>query len=347
LKLLGANRGLTQMIEGDRIFMPLGDMPAGDDPNSWVNGVKIDPRTGRAKAYAISNRVGKSGKQLDRIVSARSLILHANYENRFDQVRGVSPLAAALNQLRDVYESIDYELAKQKLNSLFALAIMRETGAQDGPTLGAANYSTNSEGQAVDPVIDMMKGPTVLELQPGESASVLESHTPSTETVAFLQLLLQISLRALDIPFSAFSENFTNFFGSRSALIHYLLACDKHIAALQALQDAHFKWRVGIAVEDGELILPSGRDFEFIQWQFQPGGIPWWSPENEARGAAMSIAMGVTSPQRVCREIGTDFERNIDEIAEAMQYAASKGVPLVFADSGAFSPAITVGATNE
>jgi hypothetical protein len=46
--------------------------------------------------------------------------------DRFDQLRGISPLAAAINTLRGTYEGFDYALAKAKVAQMFALAFYRE-----------------------------------------------------------------------------------------------------------------------------------------------------------------------------------------------------------------------------
>jgi len=40
------------------------------------------------------------------------------------------------------------------------------------------------------------------------------------------------------------------------------------------------------------------------------------------------ISMGLDSPQRVAKEIGTDFYENINELAAAKKYAEEKGVDL-------------------
>jgi capsid protein len=349
LKLAGGqHRGRIQAIEGDRIAMPRGSVPTNGNPDDWINGIRIDSSTGRALAYGICKRNG-SRKELLRIVPARNIIPHAAYEFRYDQVRGISPIASALNWYRDTYEGFDYALAKMKVGQLFGLQVLSGVG-DGGPFTGpgTAEYQVDSDGDGVAdsaPRIDLKQGPFVTELDPGEKIEVIESKTPSAETVDFLKLMIHIALRSLDIPYSFFDESFTNFYGSRGGLIQYLHSCHNKVLDLQEFQDEHFKWRAGIALEDGDLELPSGRDFSYITTEFVPGGVPWWNPVQEARGQAMGIAMGVTSPQRVCREIGTNFHSNIDEISAALAYARSKGVDLKFADSTAFNPEITVGDT--
>jgi capsid protein len=338
----GPNRGKIQFIEADRVMMPASEVPRGEE-EAWVNGCKVDPRTGKTMAYAISNRTRKGQKQLDRIVSAKNILPLGYYSYKFDQIRGVSPLACAVNQLRDLYEVQNYEVVKAKLGALLGVAIMRETGAYDTATLGEA--VDDGDGP---PVIDFSHmGPFSLELAPGEKAEILESKTPSPQTLAFIQHLIDATLLALDIPASFFDVARTNYFGSRAALLIYLLSCDDKIRDLKQFQNDYLNWRLGIALEDGDITLPSGREFDFVKFEFIEGGVPYWKPADEAKGTAMQIAMGLQSPRRAARELGRDFETILRETAEDIGFANALGVPLTFAESTAFNPEITVGAVDE
>ena len=339
----GANRGKIQFIEADRVALSRSEVPRADDPAAWINGVKVDPRTGKAMAYAVCNRIGRSRKQLDRIVSARSILPLGYYSYRFDQVRGISPLACAVNQLRDLYEVQNYEVVKAKLGALLGVAIMRETGVADGPTLGEAT----DDGDGQPPTIDFAHlGPFQLELEPGEKAEILESRTPSAQTMAFMQQLVDSTLLALDIPASFFDVARTNYFGSRAALLIYLLSCDEKIRDLKLFQTDYLNWRLGIALEDGEITLPPGQGFDFVKFEFIEGGVPYWKPVDEAKGTAMQVAMGLQSPRRAARELGRDYETLIDETAADLQYARTRGVDLKFAEATAFNPSIEVSANG-
>lgn len=348
-------RGTVQAIEGDRIWMPRGSVPPNSDPNAWINGLLIDLSTARALAVGICRRVGPTRKELQAIKPYRNMIHHAAYEFRVDQVRGISPIASALNWFRDMYEGFEFALAKVKVAQLFGLAIKTNDATSSIPP--------NRDGSASDEDCDddddsskerqelasrMTKGPFVADLDVGEEAQIIEAKNPSTETVDFLKLMIHISLRCLDIPFSFFDESFTNFYGSRGGLVQYLHSCNQKVQDLQETLGEHADWRLGLAVADGEVDLPSGKDFDYIRYEFVPGGVPWWDTTKEVRGAGMAVAIGQTSPQRICRETGTDFYKNIDETSEALEYARQKGVDLKFADSSAFAPEITVqGSSND
>jgi len=302
----GPNRGKLQWIEADRIFMPAGEIPKGDSPDDWVNGIKIDRRTGKAIAYAISNRVGRGRKELERIVSPRSIIPLAYLDYKFDQVRGVSRLACAVNTLKDIYSLQTLEVAKAKLGALMGVAIMRETGSVDGATFGA----TQDDGDGQPPTIDFNHlGPFQLELEPGEKAEILESRTPSQQTMQFMSALIDATLLALDLPPTFIDPSRANYSSAKFAFLTYQLSCDEKIRDLKVFQNDFVRWRLGIDLEDGVISLPSGKTFdEFVRFDFIEGNFLPFKAVDETRNTAMQIAMGLQSPRRAAREIGKDFE---------------------------------------
>lgn len=326
LKLSGATaRGQMQGIESDRIQDPEDKR----DSEDWFNGAQVDA-SGRVRNWAIHHRNNQGGQYvLDRIVPNRSVFVHGYYD-RIDQVRGISPLSSALNSYADLYEGFDYALAKIKVAQLFGLAIYREAaeGFQETlPTTDNDQDGTNDSGYE----IDFGQGPVLLDLDPGDRAEFLEAQTPATQTVEFLKFITQVVLKSLDIPYSFFDESFTNFYGSRGGLMQYLKSCKAKVESLGELLDDITRWRVGMAIADGDLKLPRGMEFDDLTWEWVPDGVPWWDPAKEVRGNLMAIAAGLDNPQRVCRETGTDAYDNIDRIAELQAYAKEKGVELHYA----------------
>ncbi len=340
----GDAKARIQFVESDRIRNPTDTQPNDDN---WTNGVQLS-KAGATLAYAIHNRrPGSSQFEFARTVPARNAYLHAWYD-RFDQVRGISPISAALNWFRDVYEGFEYTLARIKIEQLFGIKITRDAADPLGTVTPTVDSDEDGEADS-GYQLDFTKGPFVLDMDQGDDAGTITSGNPASSTTDFLKLMIHVALRTLDIPYSFFDESFTNFYGSRGGLIQYLKACENKQADIQDCLNWWTNWVIGLAVADGTIRLPRSMQYEDITYEHVPAGVPWWDPAKEARGQAMGIAMGVTSPQRVCRETGTDFETNIDEIAAAMSYAESKGVDLVYADSTAFAPEITVGgdgATN-
>lgn len=328
--LLKMADGRLQGIEADRIKNPIGEIMETTRSGMWVHGVKVDD-AGRAATYAIHRRE-KTRLTFDRLVPAHRMCM-LGYFDRFDQVRGISPLVSGLNPLRDVYENFDLALAKAKLNQLFAMAIFSEA------TQGTGEHTVTEEDEDT-PLnnryeVDFGRGPIKLELDPGDRAEFLESKNPSREFQDFTTLVLQVALKALDIPFSFYNESFTNFFGSRAAWLHYQRSCKPKQDDIRELLTRLTLWRLMLAILDGELKLPAGMVLDDVSFEWVATGMPWWDPAKEINGDLLAIGAGLDNPQRIVKERGRgDWYDNVDRIAEALEYARKKKVPLSFLASG-------------
>lgn len=319
----GDGYGKLQSIESDRIRNPENTAKG----ETWINGVHVD-NNGRALGYGVHARELQSNAyQFEAEVSSKSMILHAWWDSsfRFDAVRGVSPLTACLNRSKDLYEGFDYTLAKIKLSQVFGLKITRdlETGA--------------IAEQAADRTVDFGKGPVFLDLDPGEDANFLESATPAAETAEFYTMMTMVMLKALDIPYSFADEAHTNFYGSRGGVMQYIRSCESKINDNRELLTDITRWRLGLAIARGELpgVIESFEDFdEFMSnGEWVSAGVPFWDAAKEVVGYKDAIGAALSNPQLVCRETGTDFYQNVDRIAEAMEYAKSKGVELNYSNA--------------
>jgi len=297
--------GFLQAIESDRVRDPegvdsygryMGDV--GTEESPWTEGVKTN-NYGRPQLYAIHRRTGHSNQfEHERNVSARKVIPLGFYD-RFDQVRGVSPLASVINSLKDLYESYDYALAKSKVAQLFALSIQRE---QDW---GADN---DDGSMANDREVRFDKGPQLLDLEPGEEAKFLSTNTPGEETAAFWQEMTGLVLKSLNIPYSFFQENHTNFFGSRSALILYLRAVQKDRDAVTGFMNDWLCWRLKVGQLKGEIKMPADFECDPKNWMWIPTGIQYWDPSKEITADAKAIQLGLRTREEIRAErFGDDW----------------------------------------
>ncbi len=193
--MLKLRDGRLQAIESDRVRTHKDFRRLDDDEDRVVHGVRVS-RTGRPLSYQVHRRSRRGvGFEHERNISATNMF-RLGYYDRFDQVRGISPIASALNSYRDIYEGIDYALARAKVSQLFGMAVKSEQPVFDG--------SLN---------VDLNKGPITLQLDPGDDAQFLESRQPSGEFMNLMQVTTAAALKSLDIPFSFYDESFTNFFG--------------------------------------------------------------------------------------------------------------------------------------
>jgi capsid protein len=317
-----------QIVEGDRIRNPelsRSTLPSADG-SRWESGIKITPY-GRMQALAVHNRPnGGVGYTFDRILPAQNVLHYAKRE-RYDQVRGVSPILCSLNGLQDLKENFDYALARAKLQQLFAMVVTSnlETSLGDGDQgpVAPRDYSR----------VNVMN-PGVLQMNPGDDAKFLESGNPSSQLQDYFQLMSAVCIKALDLPFSFYDESFTNFYGSRAAFIQYERATRSKRANLKEFAKRLFLWRLSNAIVASEITLPSGMTLATLPFEFVSQGTPWFDPLKEVTGELKAIGGGLTSPQTICKERGSaDFYEIVDQIAEAQQYAQQQNVVLSF-DTG-------------
>lgn len=345
-----------RVLDGDAFFVKLDDgrlqgirsdlckdPEAKADGEDWINGALVTG-VGRILSFAFSIRKGYTDDKHDRRIDSTNVIHYGFFDNfAADQVRGISPLIAALNPLRDCYENFDYALAKSKVSQLFTMAVYRNAAESMGYTYdeneeptanteAAEATATEATAEQEGPryKVDFGRGPILLDLEDNDRAEILESKNPSTEFQAFMQLIIQVALKALDIPFSFYDEAHTNFFGSRAAWLHYERSCrDKRDDQLE-LRRNYTIWKLRTWIRDGRLILPLGVTLSDLVFEWQARGMPWWDPAKEVAGHAAAVSCGFDTPQRICKSADSDFYENIDQIAEAIEYAKSKGVTLKF-----------------
>ena len=306
--LLKLSDGKLQAIEGDRVQTPVSNLPSNFNPERWIHGVQITP-SGKPVAYAVCDR----DRHAKSIVPTQ-FIFELGYYDRFDQVRGVSPLAAAVNQFQDLYECAEYALAKAKVSQLFGLKFTR----------AGDEILDGSDGS--DTSYDFGSGPVVLDLPAGDDAEFLESRTPSTEFASYCQAMTQAALKSLDIPYSFFSENFTNYSGARQALLQYEQSAAARRREIVRLLNNITIWRLQLFVQDGILELPRGMTVGDLPFEWIGCALPWIDPQKEANAEIALVNASLASRQDICKQHGKDWWTVVEKLAQEQRYMSELGI---------------------
>jgi lambda family phage portal protein len=335
-----------QAIEGDRIRSgPVGDALGWSgtmSANGWFDyghGVATD-RFGKATAYSINSRTWGGGFRYERTVPARHLYLHAHFD-RFDQVRGVSPVAAGLNSLIDVYENFDYALAKAKVAQLFALAITRK---DDNPLAGERELTAAEQEETPDGPryqFDPGRGPAKLELDPGDSAEFLTVDTPGPGFVDFNTVCIGVALKSIDLPMSFYDEAYTNYSGARQAQLQYEQAAKVKRKSVRRLCNHVTDWWVRDWDRRG--MLPKSARADLIRYQWVHAGLPWLDPLNEIQANIAAISAGLDTRTNILAQQGRDVADVARELAEETALFARYGLPTDVRPIHALIPRVAVG----
>lgn len=306
--------GFQQFLEGDRIRDP--DLTNRAPGERWEHGLRISS-FGSVDRFCIHSRTRGGGFKFERKIDA-SRAFFFGYFDRSDQYRGISPMASAVNMLVALYQGLDFASAKMLISQLIAFAIYRRADTLFG---GGVYDEDGQPAVGTQYKVDFSKGPNFLDMDPGDKAEFLESKSPAMETANFWETLTSITLKALDIPFSFYSEDFTNFFGSRAALNLYLKSTDDKKEDVREYLDDWTAWRLGLAQANGEFDFPVGWDPSLELWDWVPSGFPWWNPVQEITAAEKALALKLRSRTEIRKETyGDDWLDVADEIDEEDQY---------------------------
>lgn len=318
--LLKLSDGTLQPIEADRIRDP-----KETKEETWVNGMRVNT-AGRITAMSIHKRDAQTGGMSWEKNVLSSQFIHYAHTERFDQIRGISPIVSAINSFKDVYEAIDLSLAKLKVEQLFALAITREATEATGETTG-----NESDGYEVN----FKEGPIKLEMDPGDKAEFLKSDNPGANTQDFIKLVIRLALTSLDLPYGLFDTGDTNFFGGKAGFMVYERSLLAKIRDIQNVLRQITVWKLRQWILDGSLVLPSGMTLPDIRFEWVHRGMPWWDQSKEIDGDLAAIGAGLSDPYTVCKRRGMgEWEDNVERIAKARKFAAELGVPITFDRAG-------------
>lgn len=134
--------------------------------------------------------------------------------------------------------------------------------------------------------------------------------------------MIAVALKALDIPYSFYAENFTNYSGARQALLQYELSAKIKREDVVAMLDHLTNWRIKMWIADG--VLPEAN----YRWEWIPRGVSWIDPLKEINANIAAISSRITSRTRILREQGIDFYDLADELKAEESYFEKIGLPM-------------------
>ncbi len=210
-----------QGIESDRIANPP-DVHSSDP--DWVFGVKVDELL-TPKAFGIYSRgnpnhcAGRRSQDFQRVVSARNFV-YSYDPDRFDQVRGLSALVSAINDLQDAREGLEAVKGAIKLENI--LGIVLKTKPTSSSTFNPLGELTDYDITAADGSSETRKevkieqGVNTINIEPDEDVHAFERKTPNDTFEPWMLFEIRLAAMALDMPLEIAFHYYTR--GSFSSL---------------------------------------------------------------------------------------------------------------------------------
>lgn len=307
-----------QGIEGDRINSIAPGVPDGatwPEPGKFFNGVKCD-KNGKAISYCLCRRLFDAF-EYEREIPSAALVMHGYYW-RMDQVRGITPLASAVNSFADAYDVAFAGLQKMKQAAVYGFIQKSdeyEDEIKDAFENGEDPYS-----------IDLSKGPFKLRMPPSDALEWMKAEWPSIEYQKFYQETIRLALKSLSCPACLYFDGETNMSEHRAKIDEWHRYIEQRRDVLRTALNRIWAWRLLGFIEEGVLTVGK-RTIDDLKWEWVAPGPPVIDPMTDAKCAALEIAAGISSQQRVCKERGYDAMQILEEQAQWHQARQKLGVP--------------------
>lgn len=346
--------GHLQGIEGDRIAKPTSKGYPADKPyNDWpiTHGVHMS-KSGKPLHYSVCRRdqtgytniAGGTQLIFDRMIDARYMDL-AGYWDRFDQVRGTSPLWSAINHASDVYECLEYQLLKAKMHAMLGVFFKREGESPSSST--DFQYSDGASGE--DPDADTEKydvkfegGGIKVEGQQGDSVDTFESKTPSNEFREFTTMEVRICMLALGIPFTFYDAKGSNYSAQKMDMGRWSKRIADQQLVWQQMLSAITRWDLvrwttppapGV---DPLLVLPADvPNLKDIEFEWISAGVGLLDPLKEVQANGLAVSYGFDTRDDVTRRHGGKrFADVAQQLGTEEQQAIDAGATIAIGQPG-------------
>jgi lambda family phage portal protein len=305
-----------QVLEADYLDRSK-DYERGQEGGPIIQGVEFDA-IGRRVAYWLFEQHPGNNRTTNNGVSKRvpaSNVRHVFYSERPGQVRGVSWLAAAIVNLKELDEYEDAELMRQKIAACFAAFVTDTEGA--GAPLGGLG-GTNDDGNEIETFEPGM----IAHLPPGRQITV--ASPPSVTNDSFTTRNLRKIAAGLGITYEDLTGDYSqvNYSSARMGRI----AHQANVRDWQAnmivphLCGGVWAWVLEVLeIRDG--VEPVGAD-----WTVPP--LPMLEPDKEGLAYSRLVRNGVLTHSDMIREQGGDPDAHFAEYAADLKRLDDLGIKL-------------------
>ena len=312
--LLLTNKGEVQMIEGNRIGNPFGQVNL-DERSEDKNGVLVN-KVGKPTGYRVGDRIGGMLQNL-KTIPARNFLLYFR-RMRPSQWRGVPELASAVNSLQDVAEYEEVEMLSAKVSASLSAVIKRHDAQQFELVDRMAAADQDDTGR-----LEKFEPGSFHYLEPGEDVSTISSNgRPNVEGIDFVMYHLRKVGASVGIPVEMIMNTIgkSSFSASQGLLLQYQSAIEDQQRSITFFLDRVFRWKVARWIADGKLAAPAEVKDPF-RARWQTPAFKWVNKMAQVNSDLKYVQLGALSLDDVASQFGYTAESVLRRKAQNIKTA--------------------------
>ena len=260
-------------------------------------------------------------------VEAKDVIFYFT-KRRPTQIREMSDIAPTVKRIKDLNEFMNAVTVKERILSCLAAFIKRLIPGSGNP-LGRNREGareTNYEGRKIVPGM-------IMELNPGDDVVSINPSGNGADATSFIKANQRMISAGSGLSYEATSRDLSEvtYSSARQGLIEDDMTYSEEREGIENIVLDEIYESFVISCYLAGLINPPGfwenkEKWFYHEWVTEPRR--WIDPQKEANANKIAIATGQKTFQQICSENGRDWKQVIDEIAEAKEYAAEKGIDM-------------------
>lgn len=296
--------------------------------NRIVGGIEYN-RWNRPQGYWIKQYTVDGLCQLPSIyVEAKDAIFYFT-RRRPTQLREMSDLAPTVTRIKDANEFMLAAMVKEKMSACLA-AFIKRLNPTPG-TFGSRNQRSDEITYSGKRLVPGM----IMELNQGDDVVTINPAGQGTDAATFIKLQQRMISSGSGLSYEATSRDLseTTYSSARQGLIEDDLTYGEEREGLQDIVlDEIYEtfviscWLKGLLDVSAEKFWKNKDQYLRHEWVTEPRR--WIDPQKESNANKIALATGQKTFQQICSENGRDWKQVIDEMAEAQNYAAEKGIEL-------------------
>lgn len=325
----------------------------GKTANPIVNGVELDPATGKPVAYWIlpcQPNDGAHGDQTPERIPAEDCV-YAFFKQRIGQHRGWSMLHAAITWLWNLgyYTSSEMFASNMKANWAYMVLSDDDDTSYSAAEDGDVDYTADAFGNRLDKLTPGM----IWRGRKGDDIKAVGPNVPQSDSLPWIQLIERSIAAAVRMSCSEMTRdysqnNFSNTRAARSADRKRWRPMQNF--CIQKFANPVWKRFVEICVRMGIDGFPSPSAYlsapeEYLEVKQRTPGWDSVNPLDDARAAQIEVQLGTKTREQLCGEQGNDWEANLEQLARERQKMLDLGLDPVV-DSAAATAAPGQGAQS-
>lgn len=259
-------------------------------------------------------------------VDAKDVIFYYS-KRRPSQIREMSDMSPTITRIRDANEFMVAVSVKERIAACLSVFIKKSiptTGIGRGTTIAGGKVQ-EYEGKTIVP--GMIK-----ELNAGDEIQVVTPSGQATDATTYIKLQQRLVGAGQGLSYEATSRDMseTNYASARQGLIEDGLTYQEEVELLNEIMDEIYETFVISGVLIGLFNIKdfwSNKDKYFDhEWIQAPK--KWIDPYKEANANRIAMQTGQKTFKQIAAENGRDWQEQIDEIADVLEYAKSKGIEI-------------------